>query len=43
MHVDRAIKRRQAFAQHFLAQVFTRNHLTEMLCQQIEQGEFGAG
>ena len=43
MHVDRAIERRQAFAQHFLAQMFTLNHLAEMLRQQIEQGEFGAG
>lgn len=43
MHIDSAIERCQAFTQHFLAQVLTRNHLTEMLCQQIKQGEFGAG
>ncbi len=43
MHIDGAVKRGEAFAQHFLAQVFTRHHLAEMLRQQIQQGELGAG
>jgi hypothetical protein len=41
--IDGAVERRQAFAQHFLAKMFTRYHLAEMLRQQIEQGELGAG
>ena len=43
VHVDGAIERGQAFAQHFLAQQFARHHLAEMLRQQVKQGEFGAG
>ncbi len=42
MHVDGAVKRGEAFAQHFGLSV----HATppaEMLRQQIQQGELGAG
>ena len=42
MHIDGAIKRGEAFAEHFLAQMFTRYHLAEVLGQQIQQGELGA-
>ena len=43
VHVDGAIERGQAFAQHFLAQQFARHNLAETLRQQVKQGEFGAG
>lgn len=43
MHIDGAVKWRQAFAQHFLAQQFARHHLAQVLRQQVEKGEFGAG
>lgn len=42
MHVDGAVKRGEAFAQHFWLKC-SRDTTAEMLRQQIQQGELGAG
>ncbi len=43
MHIDGAVKRGEAFAQHFLGSSVHATPPAEMLRQQIQQGELGAG